>query len=177
MVTLCLAPSHLGSPSPNPVISSGPLWSIGVFPGIVPVAPTCPGEGGPEIPREGPQPIESQGLNRLTWVPSSSCTWTGQIARLSPDRLTLLTEAFGPLLLSIMAGKGSLTYSCWLSPLTALCTLRGGTRHHSCLPTAYSLCLFVNIKLKLTSCFIKVVVGFVSLYLMVPLPSIEHLAS
>ncbi|KAB0407662.1 hypothetical protein E2I00_003848, partial [Balaenoptera physalus] len=57
----------LGLPSPDPVISSGPLWSIGVFPGIVPVAPMCPGEGGPELPREGPQPMESQGLSRLTW--------------------------------------------------------------------------------------------------------------
>lgn len=38
------------------------------FPRYHPPIPTCPGEGGLKLPREGPQPIKSQGLNRLTWA-------------------------------------------------------------------------------------------------------------
>ena len=67
-VTFSTVPSRLCPASLHPVISSGSLWSIGVFPGIIPLIPTCPGEGGLKLPREGPQPIKSQGLNRLTWA-------------------------------------------------------------------------------------------------------------
>ena len=91
---------------------------------------------------------------------------------LFPNRLSSFTEAVCPLLLSMMAGKISLTHICCPWPLSALPDAWEVARHHSCLPAPYSL--FVNIQLKLKSCFIKVTVDFLTLYLMMTLPSTEH---